>query len=304
MRERILAIVGAIALVVVAVVVRGIFTDDGGSGSSARHQPVVACTLDLAPVCAALAADGKIAADPPTLDLPAAASPKVDGRQVDGWITWDPAPGIANLDADRAGNGQPWGSPVPLAGSPLGIASRTTSPAQLPAGCHFSPADWSCVAGAAIGQTPVGVGTGKSAESLARLYPLAATLVPKDGDFRDIDPGDLRSIVDSTNVAQAAFPSQAGTLVTQPGALNVLVGPLVGLRAIKGVQVSTPTTPILLTVVLVPRRGTSLGGLAAAATGGASAQALRDLGVVPGEGKLAPESRAGELYAVRDEVGS
>ena len=38
---------------------------------------MVACTKDLASVCDALAAAGRIAADPPTLDLDGAAAPVV-----------------------------------------------------------------------------------------------------------------------------------------------------------------------------------------------------------------------------------
>ena len=308
MRQRILAIVGAVALVVVALVVRGIVTDSNGASGTGGGKPVVACTTDLMAVCQALADSGAIAADPPTLELADAATATVDNRPLDGWITWDPAPGIANLDAETGGSSRPWSTPQVLGASPLGIASLTAVSPSLPSGCSFSPVVWDCVARAAIDeQTPIGIGTGTTAGSLARLYPLARALVPKEGNFRDIETAGLKAIIESTNVAQADFPNQARTLVTQRGALDILVGPSAGLTAIKGTRTAVApqsADTVDATVVLVGREGSNVASVAKAATASGTVQALRDAGVVPGTGRLAPEGRAGELYAVRDKVDS
>ena len=308
MRQRILAIVGAVALVVVALVVRGIVTDSNSTTGTDGAKPVVACTSDLMAVCRALANVGAIAADPPTLELADAATATVANRPVDGWITWDPAPGIANLEAEAGGRSRLWSTPLALGASPLAIASLTAVSPSLPSGCSFSPFVWDCVARAAIDeQTPVGVGTGTTAGSLARLYPLARALVPKNGDFRDIETAGLQAIIESTNVTQADFPNQARTLVTQRGALDILVGPSAGLTAIKGTRTAVgqrPADAVDATIVLVGREGSNVESVAKATTGSGTVQALRDAGVVAGTGRLAPEGRAGELYAVRDKVDS
>ncbi len=308
MRQRILAIVGAIALVVVALVVRGIVTGSDGASGTSDAKPIVACTSDLMAVCQALADSGDIAANPPTLDLARAAIATVDNRPLDGWITWDPAPGIANLDAEAGGKTRPWSTAQALGTSPLGIATLIGIQPVLPSGCSLSPVVWDCIARAAVEeQTPVGIGTGTTAGSLARLYPLAQALVPKGGDFRDIAAADLKAIIDSPNVAQADFPNQAKTLVTQRGALDILVGPSAGLNALRGTRTAVAggtAEAVNATVVLVSRDGANIGSVAKAATSDTTAQALRGTGVVPGTGRLAPEGRAGELYAVRDKVDS
>ena len=103
MRERLLAVVGAICLVALALVVRSaIAGGDGGSdgdgqdGSKPKPSgdtPVVACSPTLVDLCDAMAEAGLIAAKPPTLALGA----KVP-EQVDGWIAWDPGPSVTGFD--------------------------------------------------------------------------------------------------------------------------------------------------------------------------------------------------------------
>ena len=97
MKQRVLAIAGAVILVCAAVLVRGALADDdggSGGGSGTGGAPVVACTADLASVCDALAEAGTIAADPPRLDLDGAAQPPA---KLDGWITWEPAPLVVDF---------------------------------------------------------------------------------------------------------------------------------------------------------------------------------------------------------------
>jgi hypothetical protein len=254
----------------------------------------VACTPDLADVCAALADDGAIAREPITLDLDAATEPPDD---LDGWITWDGAPGVADLDAPGT-----WQEPVAVAGAPLAIARRSGPVPALPAGCAADTLTWRCVVDSALDGTAVGVGTGTTAESLVRLHPLATALVPADGDVTDIDATDLRAVVASPADPQDLFPAQLVTLRTKLGALTWLVGPQGALEAADGLVVVRPAgSAVLASVVLAATGSGDVGNLADRLRDGAPAAALRDAGVEPGAGRLSVDP--GELYAVRDKVG-
>lgn len=297
MKQRLLAIAGAVALVAVAVVLRGTVLDDGGGGSGGGGgggAPRVACAPDLAAVCAALADTGAIAREPITLDLDGATEPP---DELDGWITWDGAAGVADLDAPDT-----WQDPVAVAGSPLAIARRSGPAPELPAGCTAAALTWRCVVDSALGGAAVGVGTGTTAESLVRLNPLAGALIPTDGDVTDIDAADLRAVVTSPADPQDLFPTQLVTLRTKLGALTWLVGPQAALEAADDLVVVRPTgSPVLASVVLAATRTGDVGRLADQLQEGGPAAALRDAGVEPGAGRLSLDP--GELYAVRDKVG-
>jgi hypothetical protein len=296
-KQRLLAIAGAIALVAVAVLVRTTLVDDDdgpGGGGGGGGAPQVACTPDLAAVCAALADEGAIAREPIVLDLDAATEPP---EGLDGWITWDGAPGVADLDAPDT-----WQDPVAVAGAPLAVARRSGPLPALPAGCTADSLTWRCVVDSALGGSAVGVGTGTTAESLVRLHPLATALVPADGDVTDIDATELRTVVFSPADPQDLFPAQLTTLRTKLGALNWLVGPQGALEAADGLVVVRPTgSAVLASVVLAATRSGDVGDLADRLQDGGPAAALRDAGVEPGAGRLSVDP--GELYAVRDKVG-
>ncbi|QXC62706.1 hypothetical protein KSP35_07910 [Aquihabitans sp. G128] len=303
MRQRILAIVGAVALVVVAVFVRSMISDDGSGGSSGDDggKPVVACTPDLQGICDALEADGRIAADTPALDLADAAAPPA---ALDGWITWDPAPGIADIDAEQASANKPWDAGAPLGASTLAVAVRGSQLTGAPSGCTQVAFPWTCLDQEASSSAAIGVGTGTTAESLARLYPIALSLVPDaDSGFRDIPDQRLQSLVNSPPDGQDPFPDQLRTLQTKVGALNYLVGTTDAFEGAENLTVLTATPVAQATIVLAPRRGTKDLVAGSALTSSGVQQALRDAGVVPGTGRLAPDDRAGDLYAVRDKVG-
>lgn len=293
MRERLLAIFGALALVAVAVVVRSLLTDANPSGSSGRNRPVVACTPDLMPICTALVAAGKIAPDPPSLDLggDAMADPAIDG-----WITWDPAPGIANVTEPGA-----WADSQPIGSSPLAVATRPTAPPQLPDGCSLGALTWRCLAD--LGGSSIGVGTGRSAESLARLAPIAAELVPDGGDFTKITATDLATIVKSPAIPQQNFPEQLKTIRTAPGALSLLVGPQAALDRAKGLSVTQPTPAASVVAVYAVRRAGQLVDTAGLFGPEAVRQAVGRAGLTAGTtASLAPAERAGELFQVLTKV--
>lgn len=302
MRERILAVVGAVGLVVAAIVVRSMLVGDDGSGGGNASGgngngalPVVACDPDLADVCDALAADGSITRAPSALSLADAAEPP---PEVDAWITWDPAPGIANFDAPGT-----WTNREFVAGAPLAVLV-----ADGPGACDAG-AGWDCVVTLAEGGGSIGVGDGTSAQSLARLHPVARALVPDDGDFTDISALDLRRVIDSPQVRQDDMADQVTTFLTRRGALSAVVGPRPALDDASSNQTSAavadPEPATQIAVVLATRSGADRPTVDAAdlVAGDAARSAFEDLGLTTGSGSVAAETVAGGLYSVRQKVG-
>ena len=300
MRERILAVVGAVVLIAAALVARSVLAgdDSGGGGGGTAPRPVVACTDDLRSVCDALVADGAITAAPGALDLAGAAEPD---PSVDGWITWDPAPGVVNFDRPDT-----WLSPgEPLASAPLGVLAAD-GPGECPPTTTWS----SCVLGAADAGLAVGIGPGTTAQGLARLEPVARALVPADGDFTTIPAASLRRVLDSPQITQADQTAQINTFLTRRGALNLVVGPVPALQTAAARQttatVATPTPAAAITVVLATRAdpSASTGALPAdlVLDSDRATAALEALGLAAGTGSAAPAARAGALYAVLDKL--
>lgn len=299
MKQRILAIAGALALVALAIVARTQFGgDSGGGGSSGGGKPVVACTPDLMSVCDALAEAGKIANDPPTLDLDKAAAP---APEIDAWITWDAIPGVANFDADADGRSDVWGTSIVLGASPLAVSTRRSGAVPLPDGCSMAALMWACLNNPDTSSLTVGVGTGRTAESLVRLYPIAATLIPVDGDIRDVTSTQISAIIDSPTAARFKRPfAEEITLQRQgPAQLDVVVAPLGALSKVSGLTTVQPDGGIEMVAVLTLARGSDLDPNKAAALGKRGTDAISELGLEPGTGSLAPAERAGDLFALR-----
>lgn len=305
MKERILAVVGALALVAVALVVRAQLVDDGGGGgASGGGAPAVACTPDLMAVCEVLADEGRIAEDPPTLDLNGAAGP-LPG--IEAWITWDPSPGIANIDADQDSAPMPWDAEgaVPIGAAPLAVAT-TGGLDQAPGGCASSELTWSCFGSPGSEGLALGVGDPTTADGLARLYPVVASLVDVDGgeDFRDLTGAELDNIIDSPADGQRGrFSEQLRTLLTRPGALTFLVGPSVAFTMAATPPETFGPTPTAEIVAVIAGRtdgDRSSDELQRLVEGDVTGEAIRSAGLIPGDGDLAPASRAGDLFAVRE----
>jgi hypothetical protein len=151
-------------------------------------KPVVACTPDLQPLCDALAADGAIKPTDP-IDI---ADIKGNSKlldNIDGWLTWDGAPGIVTFDlgSDQA---SPWDTPTVVGSGKLGVAY--TPDGLLSPACAKT---WRCIASKASGDQDapvIGVGDGTTAISLQRYYPLALALAK--GDIRGMEPTPLKTI--------------------------------------------------------------------------------------------------------------
>lgn len=310
MRQRIFAILGAILLVAAAVAVRGLLVKDksgrgsgagrGGQGQ-ASQKPVVACTPDLKSVCDALAKDGSIADNTPSLDLLEAASPPSD---IDGWITWDPAPQIANID--RQGT---WDGATVLASSPLAvIVSQDDLVSALQKQCT-GRLTWTCVAGAGGPELPIGIGSVATSEGIARIAPLASSLVRK-GDPTDVAVDVGQRLLSSPPGGQDSAATMSRSLVSAPGTVSLVVGPVKVLdRAAstasgvaRKLRVLTPAGGNRAAVVLSARSGRSLGDVETAVNNGASTTALAAAGMEPIKARAANSDVAGALWQLREKL--
>lgn len=309
MKERILAVLGAIALVAAAFVARTLIVGDdtggngGAGGGGGGGRPVVACTPDLMAVCDALVADGRIADDPPSLDL---GDETMTDQKIDGWITWDPAPRIANFDAEEVGTAAPWDTAIAVGTEPLALLVRASQRDPLLASCG-GELTWVCLAGPA-NVPSIGVGQPSSAEGLARLAPIAKALDPDD--VNEVDSNALRIVVAGPVGGQASAADQTQGLVTRgQGVVGSVVGPRRALDAATSsaqgrssvVVASSPEAPV--TVVLAARVGEDLGDLAEQVSAGASGKALETRGVTGDPVDLFSDDLAGFLFQVRAEVG-
>lgn len=304
MKQRVLAIVGAVALVVIAVVAKGTIRGEDNSVVKPRKaKPTVACTPDLADVCDALAAAGTIAPDPPTLELDAAKAPADD---IDGWITWDPAPRIANY---RAGTSGPavWDDATAVGSADLALLS----PAGTPTGCGATRT-WACLLKdfPTTGLGSIGIGSPATAEGLARILPLAKAMDPEDTNT--VATAALQAFVDgrwSPQAGQADAPAQVDTLALQgSAAVGSVIGPVDLLTATQatprggGLRVWRPTKATPITIVVAPRQGRDLDDLADQIAGRAQT-ALADHGAAGDPAPLMDDDLAGFLYQVGQKVG-
>lgn len=311
MKERVLAVLGAVALIVGAVFVRGLLAGDDGGGSTPgggpsrpSGRPVVGCTPDLAAICQQLADDGVIADQPPSFDLgsPQSTTGEDGDRRIDGWIAWNPAPAIANVDADDV---QVWGRGAVLGSSPLAVAVLDGT--QLPTSCSATSMTWACVSNAPAlgGSTGIAIGRAGTAEGLIRFWGVA-NVIAGDAGFNSIDANRAKAVIESSVDQPSAFADQWNSFLTANGKFDIAVGPKAGLHGTrKSYRVSVPQDPALeMAIVVAPRTGVDLDEVVRAfADDEELAQALKAAGVTPTpDGQAADETNAGDLYAVREKV--
>jgi len=315
-RNRVLAAIGAVALVVVALVVRGALVDDdaGSGGTPRRAVPVVGCAADLQAICQALATAGVIAEDPPTFDLASDGAERgvvqvsEDGESrevtVDGWITWD-----GTYDVDRAeGTPAVWADPLVVGSAPLDVGVRSGT---APEGCPPRGITWACLVDAAVdGGLKVGLGRPSGAQGLARLLGVASALAAEvDGDVNRIDRTRLDKVLEGGTTGPAKLDRQR-TLFHQRGTYDVLVAPhpwfASSTGTIGGATVQAVADPSLpMTVVVVRHGDVDLDRVAAEIRTGPGADALRAAAwVQPGDGDPFPPETADDLYALREVASS
>lgn len=304
MKQRVFAIVGAIALVVIAVVAKGALRgEENGVVKPHRTKAVIACTPDLADVCDQLAAAGTIAEDPPTLELDGASQPP---KAIDGWITWDPAPRVANFRAGTSGP-EVWAPAEAIGSADLALLV----PAGPAATCRTKSTFTCLLADPALtGIESIGLGSPATAEGLARILPLAKAL-DRDGT-NTVATSTLQNLVDgrqSPQAGQADAPTQVNTLAVQgPAAVGAVVGPLPLLTATTktprgaSLQAWSLRPPTTITVVFAARQGTDQGDLAdQIRQDGATALETHGMGGDPAA--LVDDDLAGFLYQVSQKVG-
>lgn len=307
MRERILAITGAAALIALAVVVRTLVAggDDGDDGRRNASGPgsdggdgamVVACTPDLARVCAALAERGEIAADPPRLDLPGAVEPP---EEVEAWITWSGGPEVAGVAADQAGSRRPWAEPVAAMEGSVGISTTPAGREALTAaGC--APVTLDCLAGAAVdGALTLGVGDPTRSEGLARL---AAVAPPTDEVTGRPEQAALDTMLDGRHRRTTAYeqaraqiqPALGADVVLGPSGVVTGVAETAGGRA-RDLQVIDLEPATALHVVVAGRGERDVTRLAELLRGDDLVDLREELGLTPADGDP-PAVDAGARY--------
>lgn len=300
MRERLLAVVGAICLVAVAVLVRSAVVggdDEPGSGRTDGGAPTVACSPTLADLCDALADAGRIAADPPELALGDAAP-----AELDGWIAWDPGPAVAGFSSPGGEIEAAWPTVEALASAPLAVAGRGE---DIQAACGADT--WACLAEASQAGTTISVGDAATDEGLARIEPLARALA--GGEIDQIS-GPVTELLRGPVDGQDPAVEAVGDLVARPGSFELVAGPA-GLleRAAgsaegerKGIEVVTPGEPVTVHVVLASRGDLDADDLCGAMADDDDVRGIvEDLGIdADCEGQPMDEGRAGFLYQVKE----
>ena len=130
--SRVLALVGAIAMIVVAVVVRGAIADDDGGGSGGgggRGDAVVVCALELRAVCPDGGTVEDVGATADRLATSEAEAPAT-------WLTFDPWPAMVDVVRAQAGLEPMFDADVaPLAASALVVVGPD----------DLGECDWRCV---------------------------------------------------------------------------------------------------------------------------------------------------------------
>ncbi|MCB0976104.1 MAG: hypothetical protein KDB02_01480 [Acidimicrobiales bacterium] len=298
MKTRIGAVVGAITLIVAAVLVRGLLAGDGGDSPSRRsgeRTPVVACSPGVEAVCEALAAEGAIAENPPTFDLDsdAATTGMLDDRRIDAWITWNPAGAVAN---EMSNDLEPWGDTTPVGSSPLVLASDS----PLPKECDGPTIAWKCVDSAAF-EAGVAVGDPSTIDGLLRTFPVAA-LVQRDLNFTDAaSMNDVRTLLDIRGSVPTSMTSELSR-AQAPGFYSAIVATAHGARRAKLAHTKPFAGTTMTLVVTVASTGAPTDWVRPAFELESVRTAVQDAGVDPDQATLEGAPAPGALSALRQEI--
>ena len=113
--KRLVAVLGAVAMIGAAVLIRGALTSDGGGGGGGGAgddgETHLICATELEAACTALAEeDDSIAVTVEDVGVTAARlvdpafDPTADDQEFDGWLTLKPWPDLVDLRRDQAGD--------------------------------------------------------------------------------------------------------------------------------------------------------------------------------------------------------
>lgn len=227
MAQRVLAVLGAVAIILVAIVVRSAI-DDGGEagGNKGGGELIVACDTDLASYCEALTGlDGRIieASDVTSLAILGGSL-----EEVDAWVTTD-----AWYEVTAGRSTRPIGEAELLASSPIVVAADPDRVAAVEALCSGRPTwrclgdnageAWGAIGGeAAWGRLSVGL---PDADTSTGLSVLAAVAIGYfgDADFaaNEFDDAFASWLAKVTLPAPGGDPDPANTLVVRRGTYSV-----------------------------------------------------------------------------------
>lgn len=267
MAQRVLAVLGAVAIVIVAIVVRSLI-DEGGSdpsdgGSRGDGDIVLICATDLARACDGLSGVTVIEQDAAATaaDLSAGAD-ALDG--VDGWLTtsaW-----VEVVDARAPGR---LGDTSLVATSPVIVAADPSRESAVTALCDGTSL-WGCLGAnagsewdvlgnggqASWGTLKTGLPSASSAVGLSVLASAASGFF--DGtDFarNDFESTGFRDWLDGlTDPSATGERAPVGTLVTTRGKYTT-VGDVAAAVGTRNVDVLEPIPGVTAAVVLVALPG-------------------------------------------------
>lgn len=257
-----LAVLGAVAMVTAAVLVRGAIDDDGGGGSGNDGEAVVVCAADLIDACRALGGGVEVRAQA-AADTAAAVADSSLGGDVDAWITTTAWVEVVDSRAPGA-----LGESEALAVSPVVVA---TAPNRFEAVDGLCGAEdiWACL-GARAGQDwgelgdrshpewrelKVGLTDPDSAVGLSVLASASAGFFG-NADFAANEPTFAEFEGWLTNLAEPSSdgdPDPSRTLATRPGTYSAAgaVGAVADRFDGRGVRSIEPGTSVSTTVVIV-----------------------------------------------------
>lgn len=257
MVQRLLAVLGAVAMVLVAVVVRGAIDDAGGGGGSGGSNGtlVVVCAHDLIDACKDLAGATVIDADAATTadQIQHGTLPK----GVDAWLTTSVWTEVVAARSPGRVDGQ-----TAIASSPVVVAVDPSRTAALRSLCGAASL-WRCIGDATgndwgtlggdvrWGSLRVGLPSASSATGLGVLASVASGFFGNTAFARnDFDNTTFPDWLDAlTAPSDRGEPEPVGTLLTARGRYTA-VGDVAAAATGRDVDVLTPSPALDVTVVL------------------------------------------------------
>jgi hypothetical protein len=277
--RRVLAVLGAVLMVALALLVRSLIDgDDDGSQASGEggngDVPTLLCAEELADVCEAIERDGaaEVTIEPvgETVDRLGAVDAELDA---DGWLTLDPFPQQVDERREFATGSALFGDSVATdRSSGLALVAFADRAAALEADCP--DVDWACLGDAAgepwadhggessWGQVKPGYDAPDTSATglLVLAQAMAAHLDDPGFAGQDIDDrwlGDLEDAVPTRTAGTALLKlvQQGRAAFGAVGALGIEAEAVAGTAQGEDLTIFYPAPMFRASVVLAPRRG-------------------------------------------------
>ncbi|HEY8060541.1 MAG TPA: hypothetical protein VID94_17375 [Acidimicrobiales bacterium] len=277
--RRVLAVLGAVLMVALALLVRSLIDgDDDGSQASGEggngDVPTLLCAEELADVCESIERDGaaEVTIEPvgETVDRLGAVDAELDA---DGWLTLDPFPQQVDERREFATGSALFGDSMATdRSSGLALVAFADRAAALEADC--SEVDWACLGDAAgepwadhggessWGQVKPGYDAPDTSATglLVLAQAMAAHLDDPGFAGQDIDDrwlGDLEDAVPTRTAGTALLKlvQQGRAAFGAVGALGIEAEAVAGTAQGEDLTIFYPAPMFRASVVLAPRRG-------------------------------------------------